>query len=146
MFDVRHILVHEFPEKLPFEIDEIKGMLDAADDFIKAADEGFTQLLYGLYPISQQAMNYNARAEREAIEQEVDRLVDEITRRSESDTIREVQKAWRAFAEAEANWRAAPSTGGSIYPLLYHTGFKELASDRLRQLKTWLEEEFFENE
>jgi uncharacterized protein YecT (DUF1311 family) len=146
VFEVRHILIHEFPEKLPFEIAEIREMLDAADDFIKAADEGFTQLLYGLYPISQQAMNHTAQAEREAIEQELDRLVDDIARKSESDGIREVQKAWRAFAEAEATRKADAFTGGSMYPLIYHTTFKQLTSDRLNQLKAWLEEEFSEND
>jgi hypothetical protein len=45
IFEVRHILIHEFPEKLPFEITEISEMLDAADTFITAADEGFIYLL-----------------------------------------------------------------------------------------------------
>jgi uncharacterized protein YecT (DUF1311 family) len=147
MFDVRHILVHEFPEKLPFEMAEIPEMLDAADVFIKAADEGFTQLLYGLYPISQRAMNRAAQEEREAVERELDQLVDDIAEKLKSDAIREVQKAWRAFAKAEADRKAAPNTGGSIYPLVYHGAFKELASDRLDQLKRWFEEEFlWENE
>ena len=41
IFEVRHILVHELPDKSPFEIAEISEMLDAADIFISVADEGF---------------------------------------------------------------------------------------------------------
>jgi hypothetical protein len=89
-------------------------------------------------------MNHAAQAEREAIEQELDRLVDDIARKSEGDNIREVQETWRVFAEAEATRRADVVAGGSMYPQLYHTAFKNLAADRLHQLKTWLEEEFFE--
>ncbi len=146
VFEVRHILVHEFPAKPPFEIEEIRQMIDAADDFIKAADEGFTQLLYGLYPITQHAMNQAAQAEREAVERELDRLVNDIAKRSENDAICNVQKEWRVFAEAEANRKADAFARGSIYPLIYHTAFKELASDRLRQVKTSLEEDFTEEE
>jgi hypothetical protein len=94
IFEVRHILIHEFPEKLPFATAEISEMIDAADNFISAADEGFTQLLYGLYPINQQAMNQKAREESKAIEEELDRLVDHVAKKLESDTIRKVQQAW----------------------------------------------------
>lgn len=136
IFEVRHILVHEFPDKLPFATAEINEMLDAVDNLISAADEGFTQLLYGLYPINQQAMNQKAREESKAIEEELDRLVDDVAKKSESDTIRKVQQAWRAFAEAEADRNAEGFTGGTAYPLFHHTALKVLASDRFRQLQT----------
>jgi hypothetical protein len=134
--EVRHILIHEFPEKLPFAIAEISEMIDAVDNFIIAADEGFTQLLYGLYPINQQAMNRKAREESKAIEDELNQLVDDVAKKSESDTIRKVQQVWRAFAEAEAHRNADGFTGGTAYPLFYHTALKALASDRFRQLQT----------
>ena len=140
IFEVRHILIHEFPEKVPFEIAEISEMIDAVGIFLCAADEGFTQLLYGLYPINQQDMNRKAAEECNAIEEELDRLVDDVAKKSESDTIRQVQQDWRAFAEAEAHRTAEGFTGGTAYPLFYCTALKVLASDRLRQLQTWAEE------
>ena len=140
IFEVRHILIHEFPEKLPFATAAISEMIDAVDNFISAADEGFTQLLYGLYPINQQAMNRNAREGSKAVEEELDRLVDEVAKNPESDTIRKVQQDWRVFAEAEAHRNAEGFTGGTAYPLFYHTALKALASDRLRQVQTWAQE------
>jgi uncharacterized protein YecT (DUF1311 family) len=115
-------------------------MLDAADHFINTADEGFTQLLYGWYPISQQAMNKEAREKCKAVEDELDRLEDDVAKKSKSDSIRKAQEAWQAFAEAEAHRNAEGFTGGTAYPLFYHTAFKALASDRLRQLQTWVGE------
>jgi uncharacterized protein YecT (DUF1311 family) len=141
---VRHILIHEFPEKRPFEIAEISEMLDAADTFMNAADEGFTQLLYGLYPIAQGAMNNAAQKERKSVEDVLARLADVVAKKSKSGSIHKVQEAWRAFAEAEAKRKAEIATGGTIYPLLYHMAFKELALDRLRQLQSWVDEEMLE--
>lgn len=145
VFEVRHILVHEFPAKLPFDLAEIQGMLDAAVEFINAADEGFTQLLYGAYPVDQHAMNQVARAEREAAEQELNGLVDEIAKKS-GDLVHKVQSAWLEFAEADANFRAGDYPQATIYPVLYHSAFKSLASDRLNQLKKWFEQENWEDE
>jgi hypothetical protein len=139
IFEVRHILIHEFPEKSPFEIAEIGEMLDAADNFIIAADEGLSQLLFGLYPITQQGMNSEAREECKSVVDELDRLADDVARKSNSDTILKVQQAWRAFAEAEADRTAEGFTGGTAYPLFFHGALKELASDRLRQLRTWVD-------
>jgi hypothetical protein len=144
LFEVRHMLVHEFPEKLPFAIDEIDEMIETTSTFINAADEGFAQLLYGLWPLNQQAMNKLARDESRTVERELDRLVDEIAKDSGSDTIAKVHSAWRTFAESEAHRNAEGWEGGSGYPLIYHTGLKKLASDRLRQLQSWIDE-FREN-
>jgi hypothetical protein len=80
LFDVRNILVHEFPEALPFPENEVPEMIETTAAFINAADDGFAQLLYGLYPIGQQAMNRAAHAESAAIEQTLEKLVEEVAR------------------------------------------------------------------
>src|SRR5215211_6875536 len=46
-FEVRHILVHEYPENLPFSIDEISEMIVAAERFLNAVDEGLTRCSMG---------------------------------------------------------------------------------------------------
>jgi hypothetical protein len=80
-FNVRHVLVHEFPEKSPYAVEEIDEMIAAAGTFIDAADEGFTQLLYGLYPITQQEMNRVAREESDAAYVELTNLADEVMKK-----------------------------------------------------------------
>ena len=142
IFEVRHILVHEFPEKPIVAATEIDEMIDAVDNFINAANEGFTQLIYGFYPINQQAMNQAAEEESKTAEQRLEQLVDYVAMKSESNTIRNVQQKWRAFALAEADRHAEGFTGGTAYPVFFHNALRVLASDRLSQLQTWADGEF----
>jgi uncharacterized protein YecT (DUF1311 family) len=137
LFEVRNILVHEFPETLPFASNEIDGLIATISDFMNAADEGFTQLLYGLYPMNQRDMTMAAREESAAIEQALEKLVDEVAQATNKDTMRTAHEAWRAFADADANRHAAPWTGGTAYPMMYWIAYRVLASDRLRQLQQW---------
>jgi hypothetical protein len=44
LFNVRNILVHEFPERLPFGIEEINSMMETTAVFMNAADEGLQAL------------------------------------------------------------------------------------------------------
>jgi uncharacterized protein YecT (DUF1311 family) len=141
IFEVRHILVHEFPEKSPFAISEIDEMIFVADLFIRAASEAFSQLLYGLWPITQHDMNKVACDESKAAEAELEKLIAEVATKQGSNSIIKVQKAWRAFAEAEAERNAEWFTGGSMHPMLYNTALKDLTSDRISQLRNWLEEQ-----
>jgi uncharacterized protein YecT (DUF1311 family) len=143
-FEVRHVLVHEFPETSPYAPAEIDEMIAAVGTFIHAADEGFTQLLYGLYPINQQAMNKAAREESSAAGEELKKLADEVEKKTGESDIVKVQQAWEAFAKAEAERTAKGWTGGTGYPLIYHTALKVLTRDRVKQLRSWLEEEFDE--
>jgi uncharacterized protein YecT (DUF1311 family) len=141
-FEVRHVLVHEFPETSPYAGAEIDELLAAATTFIDAADEGFTQLLYGLYPITQAEMNRVAREESDAASAELANLADEVMQKEDERAILAVQAKWESFAKAEAERIAAPSRGGSIWRLDYYTAFKALTSDRIRQLRSWIEDEF----
>ena len=107
---------------------------------MNAANEGLTQLMYGRYPRNQVEMNQAARDESTVVEQALTQLTNEVEQVTKSDTIVKVQEAWRAFAEAEANRNAEGWTEGTVYPLMYFTAFKVIASDRLRQLQLWLDE------
>ena len=138
LFEVRHILVHEFPETQPVSVGEIDEMIATASTFIEAADEGLTQLVYGRYPVAQQEMNRIAREESEAVDLELEKLANAVAAADKSD-IFEVQKAWRAFAESEAERQAKDWTGGSGWPLIYYTALKQLSDDRLKQLRLWFE-------
>lgn len=150
-FEVRHVLVHEFPEASPYADEEIDQMIDAAGTFIHAADEGLTQLLYGLYPISQQAMNKAAMDESSAAKKQLEDVVRAALRHEivletrqhwEEFDVLKVQRRWEQFSEAEASRIAKGWTGGTGYPLIYHIALKVLTLDRVKQLRTWLEETF----
>jgi uncharacterized protein YecT (DUF1311 family) len=140
LFEVRNVLVHEFPETLPFALDEMEELMDTASAFMNAADEGFTQLLYGLYPRSQHDMTKAAREESAAVEQALEKLVHEVAQATDTDTMQKAHDAWRAFADADAERHAAPWTGGTAHPMMYWIAYRVLASDRLRQLQQWYDD------
>jgi lysozyme inhibitor LprI len=140
LFEVRHILVHEFPETQPVSADEIDEMIAAASTFIEAADEGLTQLVYGRYPVAQQEMNRIAQEESEAVDLELEKLAKSVAAVDGGD-IFQVQKSWRVFAESEAERQAKGWTGGSAWALIYYTALKQLSDDRLEQLQSWFDEE-----
>jgi uncharacterized protein YecT (DUF1311 family) len=118
---------------------EIDEMIAAVGTFLHAADEGFAQLLYGLYPITQAAMNTLAREESSTAREELKKLADKVENKSGENDIVQVQQAWEAFAQAEAARIAKVVTGGTMYPTIYHTALRTLTLDRVKQLR---EEEF----
>jgi hypothetical protein len=139
LFGKRHVLVHEFPEKLPIDESDIPVFLKAAIEFFVSSDEGFTQAVYGLYPINQQAMNREAAEKSKLASDELDSLVEKI---SVSDPgILKVQETWRSFCDQEASRISAPNLGGTIYPLIYSSAATALTKDRTQQLRQWLEED-----
>ena len=126
LFEVRHILVHEFPVKQPMELIEINGFFNAAEEFMDATDEGLSQLLYGKYPLSQREMNAEARETSEKAMAELEELVQLIARETASSEILDVHKKWKDFSEAEAARISEPSAGGSIAPLVYSSALTVL--------------------
>ena len=138
LFEVRNILVHEFPEKLPFILSEIDHLMETTSAFMNAADDGFTALLYGPYHhLSQHDMTMAARKESTAVEKALKKLVNEVAQATDTDTMKKAHDAWRAFAKADAERHAAPWTGGTAHPMMYWIAYRVLASDRLRQLQEW---------
>lgn len=51
------------------------------------------------------------------------------------DLLRESERAWIKFRDAECTYQAAPNEGGSIYPLVYAGCLTRLTMDRTKQLK-----------
>jgi Lysozyme inhibitor LprI len=135
IFEVRNILVHELPETLPHAPEEITQFIDAASLFLQAADEHFAFLTHGEYPLTQMEMNAEAAASHEASMEELDVLCKTIEKASETKEIIEVQRAWLAFKEAEANRQTEWDLGGSIRPMIYHSVAARLTTDRIKQLK-----------
>jgi hypothetical protein len=142
LFEVRHILTHEFPSDPPHRPSELDEFLDAAEKFMNALDEALTQLLFGQYPISQQAMNRDAHNKSEAASAELEALCDEIAGKWRSPIINKVQRSWKVFQQREAHRRAEGWTGGTAYPAIFHSAAEAIARDRISQLREWIEDEF----
>ncbi|MGH6789543.1 MAG: hypothetical protein ACRECC_07650, partial [Pseudolabrys sp.] len=112
LFEVRHILVHEFPEKKPFEAGEIGRFLDDAALFLEASDEELATRLFGDYPLTQSEMNADARKQFEVATEQLAVVCKEAA--AETPEISEVQKLWTAFMTAEAERQTQRQLGGSI--------------------------------
>jgi uncharacterized protein YecT (DUF1311 family) len=110
-----------------------------AMSFLHAADEGLTQLLYGIYPITNYDMKMAANKDFEAAEARLDSIIKTVCDSDGNRNIISVQKAWTAFRDAEAKRLAQDWTGGTGYTLYYSIAATELTLDRVRQLQETLD-------
>jgi uncharacterized protein YecT (DUF1311 family) len=139
LFEVRHILVHELPEQKPHGVAEITEFLEVAASFIDAAHEELWTRLHGDYPLTQSEMNKEASGQYQAAMSELDSLCQQIADETNSDEIRNVQSAWLAFMEAEAERQTQRHLGGSIRPMIYCLVSEKIIRARIKELKDWLD-------
>jgi uncharacterized protein YecT (DUF1311 family) len=137
LFEVRHILVHELPEKKPYELSEVDTFLKASINFIDACSNEFDFRLHGDYPMTQVEMTREASERRDAAAQELKNICESVA--LDTPEIFEVQNIWEAFKEAEAERQAQRHLGGTIRPMLYSLAAESITLTRIEELKNWLE-------
>jgi Lysozyme inhibitor LprI len=138
LFEVRHILVHELPDKKPHKLDEVSDFLSAAALFIDASEEEFWSRIHPGPPRTQTEMNRDAAARREAAVQELEVLCNQIKGETGRDEIESVQRLWLNFKEAEAERQTERHLGGSIRPMIYSLAAEAITRSRIDELKNWL--------
>ncbi len=140
LFEVRHVLVHEFPEKKPHQVEEVSGFFRAAVQFVAAVDEELTDRVHERWPSTQQGMNREAARRAQVAAEELQMLCVEVASTQKDDTIHTVQESWELFKDAEAKRQADWSAGGTIRPMLYHLAAESLTRARMKELQEWLDE------
>ncbi len=80
-----------------------------------------------------------ARRARESLDDLEERIVD-VLDSDRKGNFREALKAWRVYAECQANFIASEYHGGSILPLIAYTEMYHLAEQRYEQLQAIWEE------
>jgi hypothetical protein len=140
LFEVRHILVHEFPRNRPFDSDEIEEFFNASIRFIDTLGEELSQQLHGLWPITQQEMNKAAVESWETAKAELEALCQDIAQKSGTTTIFEVQRDWELFGHAEADRQAEEEvgSGGTMRPLIYYSNLETITRARIDELRNWM--------
>ncbi len=126
LFDVRHILCHEMPRRLPYSEGDIDGFLEEALRFTKALEEIITFEMFGRTPLTQTEMNVSAHetlkkkeSELEGVlmdvKAEIKRSGDAISERlrerdnkSWLDCLEESQRKWLAYRDAHAEFDSYP--------------------------------------
>jgi uncharacterized protein YecT (DUF1311 family) len=139
LFEVRHILVHEFPKRKPCSSAEIASFFDSAIVFLQAVDEVLAIRLYGP-PLNQAQMNRAARERSEEKNQELDKLCHEVAQKTDSKTILSVQALWRQFSEAEASRQSEECEGGTMRPFVYHHALATITERRIEELRKLMPE------
>jgi hypothetical protein len=140
LFTVRHVLVHERPQKKSYESAEIDDFLSCAVKFAQATDEVLLSRLYGSYPLTQREMNRRAAEQYNLVEGDLEKVCAEIAATYQSNTIYDVQKAWKIFLEAESSRQAEWVSGGSMYSMVYHSAAETLTRARVDDLRRWIDE------
>jgi uncharacterized protein YecT (DUF1311 family) len=94
---------------------------------------------------TQAAMNAQARAEFVQADAELNKtyeaLLTKLPDTGSKQKLKESQRAWLAFRDAEAAFAADQTRGGSIAPTIRYETLAELTQQRIKQLKTRLTEE-----
>jgi uncharacterized protein YecT (DUF1311 family) len=94
---------------------------------------------------TQAAMNAQARAEFEKADAELNKTYEALLTKLPDDEskqkLKQSQRAWLAFRDAEAAFAADEARGGSMAPTLRYATMTELTQQRIKQLKTRLAED-----
>lgn len=107
-----------------------------------------TLLIWLLIPVAeihaqtQAAMNAQARAEFEKADADLnktyDALLAKLTDAEGKEKLKQSQRAWLAFRDAEAAFAADQVRGGSMAPTIRYETMAELTQQRIKQLKARL--------
>jgi uncharacterized protein YecT (DUF1311 family) len=96
------------------------------------------------YAQTQAAMNAQARAEFEKADAELNKtyeaLLTKLPDAASKQKLKESQRAWLAFRDVEAAFAADQARGGSMAPTIRYETMTELTQQRIKQLKSHLEE------
>jgi uncharacterized protein YecT (DUF1311 family) len=144
LFEVRHILVHEFPQTEVYDRAEIAVFLKSAEQFAHATNEALNHLLFGDAPRTMQGMKERAGQSLEKSQAELagimERLRNNADRRKLS-LLKRSEKAWLTFRKAECDVRADLTCGGTLAGYLALLEADALTKTRIEQLRRYLAEE-----
>jgi uncharacterized protein YecT (DUF1311 family) len=144
LFEIRHILCHELPEKPVYARSEVEDLLSEAMRFVKAFEWVLNFELYGNTPLTQTEINVSARNELIEKEKELECFLAAIPAKielsdGELDALSESQAKWLAFRKAHCEFVTHLNKGGTIRGLLWSAKARMMTEERLTELKRWFE-------
>jgi uncharacterized protein YecT (DUF1311 family) len=98
-----------------------------------------------IYAQTQAAMNAEARTEFVQADTELNKTYEALLKKlpdgQSKEKLKQSQRAWLTFRDAEAAFVADQTRGGSMPPTIRYETMAELTQQRIKQLKTRLTEE-----
>ena len=110
LFEIRHILCHEFPRKEVYDREEITTFLNAAGEFSLATNEVLIRILRGNAPTTIHGMKEEAERALRASEIQLADIVSRLDDGLDPKRWRLLERAnkrWMAFRAAHGDYRAA---------------------------------------
>lgn len=144
LFEVRHILCHEWPRKPAYDREEIGDFLDTAHRFAKAVEEVLLLEKFGLVPLTQTEINIQAEKHLSKAEDEMNRLLSDIRSQVSGKenwrvSIDDVQQKWQCYRDAQCDFDTHLYLEGTIRPLFWSKEAERLTRLRIAELQSWLE-------
>ena len=142
LFQVRHVLTHEYPVRSA-TIEDISSFLRAASEFVRASEQTFATLLYGNYAFKAVDMASQATELKNDAEDELRATLAKVGELPfiDADALRLSQDTWEEYRKNQAALRASIVQGGSLYGQSYVKELFRLARLRNDELRWWLDRE-----
>ena len=144
LFQIRHILVHEYPSHPAYAVEEVTVMLDAAANFTQAIEEVCSKTLHGKIPFTTLEICESIGQEWETIDNELQDVLKRLTESIDGQgrqLLADTQDKWQTFQKAQCEFRADNARGGSMAGILYMSEKRSLAKARLDQMHWYIERE-----
>jgi uncharacterized protein YecT (DUF1311 family) len=157
LFEIRHILCHELPEKPVYSISEVADFLEDAVRFTKAMEEVVTFEKYGLKPLTQREMSIDALNRLRDKEKELDSFLTSLGAFLEKfgevpanfnriggtwlSCLDNAQGKWLVYRNAHCDAVTYLNQGGTIRSLLWAFEAITMTERRLAELRTWFDHE-----
>jgi uncharacterized protein YecT (DUF1311 family) len=143
LFDIRHIIVHEIPNKSPYHIQDIEIFLKSAREFVEAVDEEIETKLRGKYPLTQSEMNVFAQTEADEADAELQQVLLLLDAEKQDGALWKAQAAWEEYRRLHAEYhsRINDPSPGSMAPTVHNLEYETITSARVKQLRLYINRE-----
>lgn len=141
LFELRHILVHELPDELDIMPAQVTGFVEQASLFCGAAEQAFSTLIHGDYPLTQFDMNRQAGEQAGEAERELQAMLERVDGDRSDEAFAASQLAWEVYRTRQAEYRSRINDPmpGSIAPLLFSSEFEKVTRARIEEFRWYLE-------
>jgi uncharacterized protein YecT (DUF1311 family) len=153
LFEIRHILCHELPEKPAYQIDEVAEFLNDSVRFTEALEEVLTFEKFGLTPLTQTDMNVAAGQRLRDKDEELSSLLTKVREQIKALNSRvpalgddrndwilyldEAQNCWVAYRNAHCEFVTYLNKGRTIRPLLWASQAVGMTKARITEIQSW---------
>lgn len=140
VYEVRHIVTHEFPATPVYSADEVGPLLEAAVEFVRAAHQTFMTLVYGDYPLKTVDMASVATERFGIAEHELAALYEAVDKTIfDSELLLRSRDAWNTFRSLQAQLRASIVKGGSYEPIVMAQELERLTRTQIARMRWFIE-------